>query len=351
MKKQIPFHEYSWNIDGFNNYYPSYITKDANGLYGICSPFLGVEKSGIVSGKEIFDKIGIPEFDLCEWQEDMVLENLRKSIEWDLLNDAHDFGAASWAEETEKKFLEEVLPKLHTRINHRGVAVYVFSSYNPLYGGEYDIRERIFEATSKYIKAPLFYLAYPGHICLDVHYFAYLSNGKYEDIQGEVWNTRDAKSLSKLSKQLTVNDVIIVSKNTKPMFRIDEMYYFCILQVVNLSSGKVRFVEFNFGLIFYRNKYALLDENGKIERVLYKGEVALGLEQAYRKLKEAGRPEKFDHISTITINRTKNAYIKLSNMEEKLCIDESSTIYQFSYDYATDAEIQKVKEIITPNRQ
>lgn len=336
MRYIIYLDPYSRVVEDLNRYYPSFITKDKNGLYGICSPSLGLEKSGIISGKEIFDKIGIPEFDLCEYQEEPVLERLRKSIEWDLLNEVHSFGTQPWAEEAEKKFLEKA-PLFYK--NHRG------EGFNPF---SHNIREQLFEITSKYQNAPLFYLAHPDHICLDVHYFCRYS--KYEklgEFPGHMWYY-DREKLSETSKQLEEDDVLILTKNTKPLFRMDEMRYFCILQVVNLSSRKVKFIDFNFALMC-QPIGSLRDINR--ERLDGKGDAALQIEQVRLELKAINQLFSIDYISILTKDRTQNAYIKLSNLVEKEMFrfsDDTShtTIRQFSYDFATADEIRKVKEIL-----
>lgn len=335
MRYIIYLDPYSRVVEDLNRYYPSFITKDKNGSYGICSPSLGVEKSGIISGKEIFDKIGIPEFDLCEYQEEPVLERLRKSIEWDLLNEVHNFGTQPWAEEAEKKFLEKA-PLFYK--NHRG------EGFNPF---THNIREQLFETTSKYLNVPLFYLAHPGHFCLDVHCFGhYSSYEKFDDIPGRMWG-RGWVKLSETSKQLEEDDILILTKNTRPIFRMDEMRYFCILQVVNLSSRRVKFIDFDFALMCHP-RGSLRDINR--EKLDGKGDAALQIEQQVRQ-NSKNNNWLIDYISILTKDRTQNAYIKLSNMVEKEMFrfsDDTShtTIRQFSYDFATADEICKVKEIL-----
>lgn len=318
MKKEIFTVPYSRYVESFSKYYPSFITKDRNGLYGICSPRLGVEKSGIISGKDIFDKIGIPEFDLCEWQDDYVLYKLQKSLFLDLLNEVFDFKNEPWAAEEEEHFREEFIEHYSPMTIHN--------------------RRKLFCDDSKYIDAPFFYLAYPGHICLDVHCFLQVQTDTYEDVKGRMWRST-LEILSQMSNQFVEDDVLIVSKHTKALYRMDEGRYFSILQVVNLSSATIKYVEFGFALL--NNKYP----DANMKPLNADGEVT-------KQLIMLANEYEGDYIGILTKERTQDAYIKLSNHVKKE-LPEHIRVYkpydQFSYDYATDDEIRKVKEILYKN--
>lgn len=311
----------------FRHFAPSYITKSKEGFYGICTPGYGIEKKDVIRGKDLFDKIGIPEFNICEKQTNKVLEELRRSLILDILHEAYDFNHDPWAIDREKRFLKSSNKDL-CGFNYIGE------------DGKRDVRKIYFEEGTRYIDAPFFYLADKEHICLDVHHFHFGREDwrmEYNWVFGG-YNVR----ICEMSRELQENDIIIISKNTKMLSRINERFYFCIIQVVNLSTTSTRYIAFNFNLLYSRSDYDKDDKslNGS-------GNVTLQMEQMIREYK-------YDYINLLTKGRTQDTFIKLSNLKEKICVNTLirydpeclRKVHQFSYDYATDDEIRKVKEII-----
>lgn len=316
----------------FEHFNPSFVTKCNDGSYGICTPKFGIEEIGVVNGQELFDKIGIPEFNLCQKQESKVLEKLRESLILDILHEVYDFNHYPWAIECEKTFLH-----YHNK-GHNSWDCYIKNEN----GIGFDVRRKYFEEGSKYGNAPFFYLADRNHICLDVHCFVRRqSREDWRFTYTEGYNLR----ICEMSRELQNNDVIIISKNTKMLCRINERFYFCILQVVNISTKSVRYIEFNFNLLYSRFSYYSSDTDHK--SLNGKGNVTLQMEE---KIDEY----KYDYLNLLTNGGTKDTYIKLSNRKETTWDDPYKThtgdwlrkVYQFSYDYATEDDIRKVQEII-----
>lgn len=329
MRCELPPWTYKYGDESrFGRYYPAFITRDKDGYYGIYAN--NTEFCRLVNGKALFEKIGIPEFDLCEWQEDYVLQRLQKSLYLDILNEAFDFKSQPWAIEEEEKFFEK-----HNKFY--GEERSIDPRYTP---GNYDWRKWLFGENSKYTDAPYFYLAHLGHICIDVHRYMERPQGLV-DCKAKMWRIGQERACQ-MSKQLNDNDVLIVPRNAKVHFDFDERIYFCILRVASLSSFTSRYIEFNFALLFPR-LYGI-DSNGLIgKRLIGNGTIIDEINNKYEQLEG-------DIISILTKNRTKDAFIILSNCIEKECHAfghyYNLTFNHFSYNFATAEEILRAKEIL-----
>lgn len=324
-------------LDFLSEYYPLFITKDWEGMYGVCGN--GVERCKVVSGKELFNRIGIPEFDLCEHQEDQVLEDLRFSLTLDILNEVFDFSTAPWAKEVEIQFLKSIDE----------------SDFFKVDAYRLDVREHLYHKNSKYINAPLFYLAHPGHTCFVDNYNIWFPAvfSRYSAVSRFI--------LPDLSTKLRENDVLIIPKNIRTFYKMNNFniyrgdyslsycyrpYFFWILQVVNLSSKTTRYIEFHFAIFIYSAGSKLKYNRGGNVIELLKEQNSYDLDDVWSKSEEP------DIVKVITKNRSTDAFIKLTNLsKEKFKIFPSDTnlfdYHQFSYDFADKKDIQNVKKILS----
>lgn len=324
-------------FDFLSEYYPLFITKDWEGMYGVCGN--GVERCRVVSGKELFNRIGIPEFDLCEHQEDQVLEDLRFSLTLDILNEVFDFSTAPWAKEVEIQFLKSIDE----------------SDYFKVDAYRLDVRKHLYHKNSKYINAPLFYLAHPGHTCFVDNYNIWFPAvfSRYSTVSRFI--------LPDLSTKLRENDVLIIPKNIRTFYKMNNFnicrvdyslsncyrpYFFWILQVVNLSSKTTRYIEFHFAIFIYSAGSKLKYNRGGNVIELLKEQNSYDLDDLMSKSEEP------DIVKVITKNRSTDAFIKLTNLsKEKFKIFASDTnlidYHQFSYDFADKKDIQNVKKILS----
>lgn len=307
-------------------------------MYGVCGN--GVERCRVVSGKELFNRIGIPEFDLCEHQEDQVLENLRFSLTLDILNEVFDFSTAPWAKEVETQFLKSIDD---------------FKIYENLSVYSLDARKRLYHKNSKYINAPLFYLAYPGHTCFVDNYNICFQAFVYR------YATVSRFILPDLSTKLRENDVLIIPKNIRTFYKMNNVvnilerdnyylhnvcypYFFWILQVVNLSSKTTRYIEFHFAIFVYDARSKLkYNRGGNVIELLKE-------QNSYDLADILSKSEEHDIVKVITKNRSTDAFIKLTNLsKEKSKIRDTYLFdyHQFQYDFADKKDIQNVKKILS----
>lgn len=326
-------------LDFLSKYYPLFITKDWEGMYGVCGN--GVERCRVVSGKELFNRIGIPEFDLCEHQEDQVLENLRFSLTLDILNEVFDFSTAPWAKEVETQFLKSIDD---FKKSYENLGVYSF-----------DNRRLLYHKNSKYINAPLFYLAYPGHTCFVDNYNFGFKAFVYP------YATVSRFILPDLSTKLRENDVLIIPKNIRTFYKMNNVvnilerdnyylhnvcypYFFWILQVVNLSSKTTRYIEFHFAIFVYDARSKLkYNRGGNVIELLKE-------QNSYDLADILSKSEEHDIVKVITKNRSTDAFIKLTNLsKEKSKIRDTYLFdyHQFQYDFADKKDIQNVKKILS----
>ena len=337
-------------FDFLSEYYPLFITKDWEGMYGVCGN--GVERCRVVSGKELFNRIGIPEFDLCEHQEDQVLEDLRFSLTLDILNEVFDFSTAPWAKEVEIQFLKSFDD---FKYYFHGLDVYSL-----------DVRKQLYHKNSKYINAPLFYLAHPGHTCFDVSCIQYIKQNdyKYPLVFFKYFNVC-RNILPDLSTKLRENDVLIIPKNIRTFYKMNNVlnipdrgdyslsnvyypYYFWILQVVNLSSKTTRYIEFHFAIFVYKASTGLKYNRGGNVIELLKEQNSYDLADLIGE--HLSKSDEHDIVKIITRNRSTDAFIKLTNLsKEKFKIRDTNIFdyHQFSYDFADKKDIQNVKKILS----
>lgn len=332
-------------LDFLSEYYPLFITKDWEGMYGVCGN--GVERCRVVSGKDIFNRIGIPEFDLCEHQEDQVLEDLRFSLTLDILNEVFDFSTAPWAKEVEIQFLKSIDDfKVHAY--------------------RLDVRKQLYHKNSKYINAPLFYLAHPGHTCFDVSCIQYSKQNDYKyPLAFFKYITVCRWILPDLSTKLRENDVLIIPKNIRTFYKMNNVlnfpdrgfyslsnvyypYYFWILQVVNLSSKTTRYIEFHFAIFVYQASTKLKYNRGGNVIELLKEQNSYDLDDLIGE--HLSKSDEHDIVKIITKNRSTDAFIKLTNLSKEKCKIRDTNIFdyhQFSYDFADKKDIQNVKKILS----